>query len=62
MSKSGTNGKISAQILKMSKTLVWLLVFVVFFLDSAAGQSDTDRQEFNSSLKDLIVANDLKEE
>ena len=46
----------------MSKKLVWLLVFVVFFLDCAAGQSDTDRQEFNSSLKDLIVANDLKEE
>ena len=45
----------------MNKTLVWLLLFVAFFLDSTIAQSDTDKQEFNTTFKDLIVANDLKE-
>jgi hypothetical protein len=45
----------------MNQTLVWLLVLVTIFFDAAVGQSDTDKQEFNSTFKDLIVANDLKE-
>ena len=47
----------------MLKCVVWVtLGLALFEIGGVVCQSADEKQEFNSTFKDLIVANDLKEE
>jgi hypothetical protein len=47
----------------MLKYVIWVTLGLALLESSGvAGQSPDEKQEFNQTFKDLIVANDLKEE